>query len=78
MTAFFAPAGSDLIPHVPADHVPVPLLLSRIAQPAYRAWALELNALWLNFSLWVNVSVPAQQDRHTLLATPHPFIGVMC
>ncbi|XP_056174090.1 probable trehalase [Syzygium oleosum] len=68
-------AGSDLVYAQPADFVPEPEgFLPRVRNPAVRAWALEVHALWTNLSRRVDDAVRERPDRHTLVPLPGPLI----
>ncbi|KAF8028045.1 hypothetical protein BT93_E0838 [Corymbia citriodora subsp. variegata] len=71
----FGDAGADMVPARPADFVPEPEgFLPRVKNPAVRAWALEVHALWRDLSRRVDDAVREQPDRHTLLPLPGPVI----
>ncbi|KAF8028046.1 hypothetical protein BT93_E0839 [Corymbia citriodora subsp. variegata] len=64
-----------MVPARPADFVPEPeAFLPRVKNPAVRAWALEVHALWRNLSRRVDDAVRERPDWHTLLPLPGPVI----
>ncbi|XP_030540312.1 probable trehalase isoform X2 [Rhodamnia argentea] len=71
----FGGAGDDLVSVQPADFVPEPEgFLPRVKNPAVRAWALQVHALWRNLSRRVDDAVRERPDWHTLLPLPGPVI----
>ncbi|KAI6706996.1 hypothetical protein NL676_009958 [Syzygium grande] len=75
IAAHLGAAGSDLVYAQPADFVPEPEgFLPRVRNPAVRAWALEVHALWPNLSRRVDDAVRERPDWHTLIPLPGPVI----
>jgi alpha,alpha-trehalase len=73
LSAYFGVVGSDLVPYTPPDYMEWPPLLTRINNPAYKAWLYSLNALWPTFTY--TTPSPLNQSYHTLLSTPYPIVG---
>ncbi|CAA7391901.1 unnamed protein product [Spirodela intermedia] len=72
---YFSAPEADLVYAEPADFVPEPKgFLPKVKNPAVRAWALEVHALWKNLSRRVADDVRAHPERHTLLPLPGPII----
>jgi len=72
---YFDAAGSDLVTEPPADWQSSPALLGRIpATSPYRAWAADLNDLWLILGRRLNVSVDEQPQRHSYIPMPFPTV----
>jgi alpha,alpha-trehalase len=75
VNAHFDCVGSDLVAEPPADWQTSPALLNRIpGTNPYRAWAADLNELWLILGRRLNASVAAHPQRHSYLPMPYPFI----
>ncbi|KAI6706997.1 hypothetical protein NL676_009959 [Syzygium grande] len=75
VVAHFEGAGADLVYAQPADFVPGPEgFLPQVKDPAVRAWALEVHALWRNLSRRVDDAVRERPNWHTLLPLPRPVI----
>ena len=72
----FALPGSDLINWTPADHHENPSILDHIQDPAYQAWARDLNDLWLQLGKQVTAEVYKFPDRHTLIGPKQPYMIV--
>ena len=72
---FFAAAGSDTLPHTPADWQLAPAGLAAVSPNAtLREWALGMNAIWPLLGRRIIPSVQTYPQRHTLLWQPHPMI----
>ena len=70
----FFEVGSDLYSSPPADLQVNPPFLNAIADPAYRAWASEINQLWGLLGKQVNASVAENPQRHSFVPLNHPMI----
>ncbi|MBA0608778.1 hypothetical protein Godav_020961 [Gossypium davidsonii] len=72
---YFNDAGDDVVYAEPVDFVPEPHgFLPKVENPEVRGWALEVHALWKNFSRKVSSSVLHHPELHTLLPLPRPVI----
>lgn len=72
---YFDEAGSDLIPHTPADHVANPPdFLPRVQSVVARDWGLKVHSLWPSLTRQVSSAVEMEPDRHTLLPLKNPFL----
>lgn len=72
--AHFDAEGTDLVEWTPDDYSPTPALVDRIDNTTLKAFALELNALWLDLGRRVHPRVFEFPDRTSLLPLPHPFV----
>lgn len=71
---FLPPAGSDLTEWVPSDFTDNPSFLSRMTKEDYKAWASDLNQLWLVLGRAVNASVLEYPQRHSFVPRNYPMI----
>jgi alpha,alpha-trehalase len=74
VSQYFFTAGSDTVPHVPADFTPAPPQLAGLANATLRAFALGVHDLWLQLGRRIIPSVHDYQQRFSLLWQPHPLI----
>jgi len=73
--AYFDGAGTDLVTEPPVDWQASPALLSSIpATNPYRAWAADLNNLWLILGRRLNASVTEHPERHSYIPMPYPTV----
>ncbi|KAI1718057.1 trehalase domain-containing protein [Ditylenchus destructor] len=70
----FLAIGSDLAQVDPQDWKEAPEPLKRIQNETLRKWAFELHGMWRNLCREVTTDVKTEQDRHSLLYLPKPFI----
>ena len=66
----FEAPGSDMLPWVPADHVPMPARIARIRCGELRLFAVGLHDLWLQLGRVPARSVQEHPERHSLLYLP--------
>lgn len=71
----FLPAGTDAeeFSNFP-DHKDEPAILSEIVDEKFRAWARDLNALWVKFGRKTIPDVSKNPDRYTLFEQKHPYL----
>lgn len=74
VSQYFYVAGSDTVPHVPADWQASPPQLTGIGNGTLREWALGLNDLWLQLGRRIIPSVRDYQQRFSLIWQPYPMI----
>jgi alpha,alpha-trehalase len=72
---YFSAPGSDLVPHIPADHTDSPSLLQDLAGHApYQRWAGELNDFWKQLCRKVSPEVDLYPQRYSILKREHAVV----
>ena len=70
----FAEVGSDLLFWTPSDFTPNASFLASIENTTLRAWAYDINYLWVYLGRKANETIALHPDQHTLLPRAFPFI----
>lgn len=72
--ANFDAAGLEYEAWSPPDFKANPRFLKNIASPSYKAWASDLNNLWIQFGRKQIQDVDKNPDRYSLISLPNPVI----
>uniref|UniRef100_A0AC34PUN2 Trehalase n=2 Tax=Panagrolaimus sp. JU765 TaxID=591449 RepID=A0AC34PUN2_9BILA len=78
LTAFvnehFEQPGDELEEHEPSDFQNNVTSFAKIADPAYRTWAMELHRKWPTLCRRVSRKVFSNPERYSLIPLPNPFV----
>ena len=66
--------GNELQPWAPGDWTENPAVLQKIADPALREWAKDLNLLWKNLSRKMSDDVRENPDLYSIIYVPNGFV----
>ena len=70
----FLPAGVDLQHSEPVDFEPNPTFTQKISSPGLREFGYFIHSIWPQLFRRVDPQVREHQQRHSLLALPHPIV----